>query len=149
MMKATTNMRKGAAVLAIAAVLALAGCASGMPTENYPGGPAEGRGDGHGETELTGEPQAVYLVNAGAIAITLWGSSTCPTVGERMVVEEPAGEGNAVRVETREIPEETPCTMDLVPHTTVFATPSGVTTTEPLTVRIDDIELELVNEVHE
>ncbi|WP_431801676.1 hypothetical protein [Microbacterium sp. bgisy203] len=145
----TTRTRTGAAVLAIAAVLALAGCASGAPTESYPGGPAGGHGEETGGTELTGEPEAFYLENAGAIAVVLWGSSSCPTVGERMIVEERAGAGNAVRVETREVPEQTPCTLDLVPHTTVFATPGSVKTTEPLTIRIDDTELTLVDEVHE
>lgn len=145
----TMNRRTGAAVLAVAAILGLAGCAAGSPTENYPGAPAGGHGEEQGEVELSGEPEAFYLVNAGAIAVVLWGSSTCPLVGERMVVEEPAGEGNAVRVEVREHPEQTPCTMDLTPHTTVFATPGDVTTTEPLTIRIDDTELTIVNEVHE
>jgi len=137
--------RAAGVIAALAVVFALAGCAAGAAsTVNYAGAP-----HGVDEESLTGENQAFYVEDAGAIAVVLWGSSTCPPIGERMVVEEPAGEGNAVRVEVREIPGDQPCTRDLVPHTSVFVTPDDVTTTEPLTIRIDDAEIELVNDVAE
>lgn len=125
--------------------LGLAGCAAGAgPTEVYAGVPEH-----VDESVVSGEPQAFYLEDAGAIAVVLWGSSTCPPIGERMVVEEPASAGNIVRVEVRDIPEDRACTRDLVPHTSVFVTPSDVTTTSPLTIRVADAEIELVNAVAE
>lgn len=140
-----TTGRAAGAIAALAVVIALAGCAAGAAsTVNYAGTP-----HGVDEATLTGETQAFYVDDAGAIAVVLWGSSTCPPIGERMVVEQPAGEGNAVRVDVRATPADQPCTRDLVPHTSVFVTPSDVTTTEPLTVRVDDAEYELVNEVAE
>lgn len=137
------RVRVGVAAAAIALVLGLAGCAAGASAaESYAGAP-----HGIDEDQLSGDPQAFYVEDAGAIAVVLWGSSTCPPVGERMVVEKSADEGNIVRVDTREIPGNQPCTRDLVPHTSVFVTPSNVTTTQPLTIRVADTEVELVNEV--
>ncbi len=135
--------RFAVAAAAIALVLGLAGCAAGASVvENYAGGP-----HGIAEDQLKGETQAFYIEDAGAIAVVLWGSSTCPQIGERMVVEKTADEGNVVRVDVRPIPNEQPCTRDLVPHTSVFVTPSSVTTTQPLTIRVGDTEVKLVNEV--
>lgn len=133
-------------VVGVAALgLALTGCAAGAgPTESYPGLPEH-----VDASAVSGEPQAFYLENAGAIAVVLWGSSTCPPIGERMVVEEPASAGNVVRVDVRAIPEDRACTRDLVPHTSVFVTPSDVTTTSPLTIRVADAEIELVDAVTE
>lgn len=127
----------------VGVVLALTACAAGAaPTEEYAGGP-----QGVRESALNGEPQAFYLADAGAIAIVLWGSSTCPPVGERMVVEEPAEKGNVVRVDVREQTDGRPCTRDLTPHTSVFVTPASVTTTKALTIRVDGIEIGLENAV--
>jgi hypothetical protein len=88
--------------------------------------------------EPTGdEPYVQYLQNGGRLAITIWGSSTCPVVPTELHVTAEAGEGNAVEAELPE-PEVGPCTADFVPHTTVFWTPVDVTTTEPLEVTIGD-----------
>lgn len=131
------------AAAAIVMVLGLAGCAAGIgPSAQYPGGPS-----GIDDAALTGDSQAFYVADSGAIAVVLWGSSTCPPIGERMVVEQPAADGNIVRVDVKAIAENQPCTRDLVPHTTVFPTPEEVTTTKPLTIRVADAELEIVNEV--
>lgn len=135
--------RVGIASAAIVMVLGLAGCAAGIgPSEQYRGAPS-----GLDEVSLTGEPQAFYVSDAAAIAVVLWGSSTCPPIGERMVVESPAADGNVVRVDVNKIADDQPCTRDLVPHTTVFPTPNDVTTTEPLTIRVADTEIKIVNEV--
>lgn len=64
-----------------------------------------------------------------------------------MIVEKEADEGNIVRVDTRDIPGNQPCTRDLVPHTSVFVTPSNVTTTQPLTIRVAGSDVKLVNGV--
>lgn len=141
----STRKRVGVAAAAIVMVLGLAGCAAGIgPSEQYPGAPS-----GVSQEALTGETQAFYVSDSGAIAVVLWGSSTCPLIGERMVTEQPAADGNAVRVDVRKIAEDQPCTRDLVPHTTVFPTPGDVTTTQPLTIRVADAEVEIVNEVGE
>ena len=94
------------------------------------------------EQELEVEPgqaAATYLENGVNFAVVLWGSSTCPPVGERLHVlpDEP----NAVRIDLREIPQDRPCTMDLVPHTTVFGTKTS--TVEPLVIHVGDETIEL------
>lgn len=94
------------------------------------------------EQELEVEPgqaAATYLENGVNFAVVLWGSSTCPPVGERLHVlpDEP----NAVRIDLREIPPDRPCTMDLVPHTTVFGTKTS--TVEPLVIHVGDETIEL------
>ncbi|MEI5583893.1 MULTISPECIES: hypothetical protein [unclassified Agromyces] len=144
---------------ALASVLVLAGCAAGSgPIEDYPGLPvieeetdegadvesedesgAEGEEEPEEEiAEPTGdEPFVIYLNDGGRLAITLWGSSTCPVVPTELRVTAEAGEGNAVEAILPE-PEDGPCTMDFVPHTTVFSMPMDVTTTEPLEVAIGD-----------
>ena len=147
------------AVAAMASVLLLAGCAPGSgPIEDYPGLPvieeetdegidvesedesgAEGEEEPEEEVaEPTGdEPYVIWLRDGGRLAITIWGSSTCPVVPTELRVTAEAGEGNAVEAVLPEQPNR-PCTMDFVPHTTVFSTPMDVTTTEPLEVTIGD-----------
>lgn len=150
------------ATAAVASALLLAGCASGSgPIEDFPGLPvveedAEAEGEAEDteeggptedevdeeeveeEPEPTGdEPVVQYLNDGGRLAITIWGSSTCPIVPSDLRVTAEAGEGNAVEAELPELPDG-PCTMDYTPHTTVFSTPADVTTTEPLEVTIGD-----------
>lgn len=139
----SVRKRMGIAAAAIVMVVGLTGCAAGVGSSvQFAGVP-----DGVAEKALTGDPQAFYVSDSGAIAIVLWGSGTCPLIGERMVVEKSAAEGNVVRVDVQATAEDRPCTRDLRPHTTVFPTPNEVTTTEPLTIRVADTEIEIVNEV--
>ncbi|GAA1062001.1 hypothetical protein [Agromyces bracchium] len=147
--------------LAIASTLLLTGCNPGSgAVEDFPGLPVaeeEATDEAGGEeTELGGgteeetdeedvveaeptgdEPYVQYLDDGGKLAITIWGSSTCPVVLTEITVLAEAGEGNAVEVLLPE-PETQPCTADFVPHTTVFWTPVFTTTTEPLEVTIGD-----------
>jgi hypothetical protein len=96
------------------------------------------------ELEVTeGEPQAVYLEDGTRIALVLWGSSGCPPVGSTINVVNDSESSNAVRVELVPIPEDTVCTTDFVPHTTVFWTPVDVTTTQPLQILVGEDELTL------
>ncbi|GAA2982359.1 hypothetical protein JOD63_002515 [Microbacterium terrae] len=134
-------VRFGVAAGAVALALAgLTGCSGGQsPTETYAGLP-EGVPD---VTEVTGEPQAFYLDDGGAIAIVLWGSSACPPIAASMTVVEDASSGNRVEV-ALESPPSGACTDDLAPHTSAFATPADVTTTEPLTITLPDAEIVLV-----
>jgi hypothetical protein len=150
--------------VAVLAALALAGCASNTPIENFAGVPQVEVAAPHddevpddqatadesaAEPELedldvtVGEPQAVYLNNGDRLAVVLWGSSTCPPVAERVVVTKDANSGNAVRVDVAEIPADQICTADLVPHTTVFGTPQQISTTQPLKIDIDGQEIVL------
>jgi hypothetical protein len=148
--------------LAVASALLLTACNPGSGVvEDFPGLPvldeqAESEGENE-ETDLGGsteneldeddavevpeptgdEPYVQYLQNGGRLAITIWGSSTCPVVPTELRVTAEAGEGNAVEAELPE-PEDGPCTADFVPHTTVFWTPVYVSTTEPLEVTIGD-----------
>ncbi|MGR0319304.1 hypothetical protein [Agromyces sp. ZXT2-3] len=147
---------------AIASVLLLTACNPGSgAVEDFPGLPvaeeeAEAEAGGE-ETDLGGstedqtdeedtvevpeptgdEPYVQYLDDGGKLAITIWGSSTCPVVPTELKVVAEAGEGNAVEAVLPE-PETGPCTADFVPHTTVFWTPVFTTTTEPLEVTIGD-----------
>ena len=158
------RVRHGGALLAVLAALALAGCASpteiedfagvpllpvaAEPTDEEPADEAEAEA-GEAEAELVelevseGEPAAVYLDYGDRLAIVLWGSSTCPPVGESIEVLEDQHSGNSVRVHVAELPADAVCTADLVPHTTVFGTPENITTTQPLRIDVDGQEIVL------
>lgn len=165
--------RKLGVIVMLLGALTLSGCAAGEgPVEDYAGVPlievfAVGEGEGEGpvaeddgeqaeegeeesesitleELEVEeGEATAVYLEDGGQIAIVLWGSSTCPPVGSRLIVLEDAESGNAIRVDLAEIPADRPCTQDFVAHTTVFRTPQDVTTTQPLRIDVGGEQIEL------
>ena len=138
--------RAGLAAAALASVFLLAACAPPKSAaENFPGEPvaehAEEGSHDEGEANVEGEPQAAWVGQGGQLAVTLWGSSTCPQVGETNRVVEKAGEGNRVAIDLVQRDENEVCTMDFVPHTTVFWTPMDVTTTEELTVEVADAEV--------
>lgn len=133
----STSARNARLVLATAvaaSALLLTGCSvtPTAPNAEYPGFPEGVEAEG-----AEGEPQAAWLDYGQKIAITLFGSSTCPPIGNKITVLEEAFEGNAVGIELEPLPDR-PCTMDYVPHTTVFWTPEDVTTTEPLLIAVQD-----------
>jgi hypothetical protein len=140
--------RAGVVAVAVASVFLLSACnPSPRPVEDFAGLPVsdhageEGTGDdeGHADEEtLTEGLSAQWVGQGGQLAVTILGSSTCPNVGTRVNVIDPAGEGNRVSVDVAEIPADQVCTMDLVPHTTIFWSPVFVTTTEPLVVEVGD-----------
>ena len=124
--------------------------------ENFPGVPTEadadvvdvdsGHDDAGDEVEAPSYddgPVVVWWADGGQLALTISGSSTCPVIGDQIRVLEPAGEGNRVAIDLVERPEDEVCTMDLVPHTTLFWTPVTVTTTEPLVVEVAGEEIEV------
>lgn len=132
-----------AAAVALTSVFLLAACGpGGGPVENYSGIPVSdhsGDAEGHAGEEDGEAPEAlsaVWLEQGGKLAVTISGSSSCPNVGRQIRVLEPAGDGNRVAVDLVERPDDEICTMDYVPHTTVFWTPLEVTTTEPLVVEV-------------
>jgi hypothetical protein len=150
---ATSQLRRVAlAGAALASVFVLSGCnPPSSPAESYPGEPVvehvvEEDEEGAAEEEehaIEGETSAVWLQQGAKLAVTTWGSSTCPVVGTDIKVVEPAGEGNVVEIVTKEYPEDAVCTMDFVPYTTEFWAPTKVSATEVLTVRIQGEELEV------
>lgn len=145
--------------VAAACALLLAACApiGNTPVEQFRGVPeldAHGTADGVGSDEGTSEhdrdlaeevmdgPVAAWLENGTKIAVSIGGSSTCPYIGSAIHVVESANAGNIVRIDLEPLPDR-PCTMDFVPHTTVFWTPQEVTTTQPLTVEVMGEQIEV------
>lgn len=125
--------------LAVAAVFSLTACApvGNAAITNYAGWPDVSMPGEGGSGELAdGTPHAMWLGDGGKFAVITYGSSTCPVVGTTVDVVKPAGEGNAVLINTKQYPADQACTMDLVPHTTEFWTPQNIATTEPLKVEI-------------
>lgn len=127
---------------AFAIALVLAGCTVTGPTENFSGLPDEEKL----VDELEGGDEAVqvFWMHEGAqIGVAISGSSGCPIIGNDIKVIAPEGEGNTVEIITNTIPADKLCTMDFVPHTSVFWTPANVSTAEPLTVRVQGEDLTL------
>jgi hypothetical protein len=156
--------RVGLAAVALASVFLLSGCnPSGQAAENFSGLPVAeeaapvdvdpesgGEIDDPAEEEVEGpaweesdQPQVAWWEEGGQLALVIYGSSTCPTVGEQIRVLEPAGEGNRVAIDLVQRPDDEVCTMDFVPHSTIFWTPTEVTTTEPLVVEVAGFDVEV------
>jgi len=156
--------RVGFAAVALASVFLLSACnPSGNAAENFSGLPVAseaepidvdpesgGETDDVSEEEVAGptfeesdQPQVAWWEQGGQIALVIYGSSSCPSVGKEIRVLEPAGEGNRVAIDLVQRPENEICTMDFVPHTTIFWTPVEVTTTEPLVVEVAGYEVEI------
>lgn len=150
--------------MALASVFLLSGCnPSGQAAENFSGLPVAeeaapvdvdpesgGELDDPAEEEVEGptweesdQPQVAWWEEGGQLALVVYGSSTCPTVGQEIRVLEPAGEGNRVAIDLVQRPDDEVCTMDFVPHTTIFWTPVEVTTTEPLVVEVAGFDVEV------
>lgn len=150
--------------MALASVFLLSGCnPSGRAAENFSGLPVAeeaapvdvdpesgGEIDDPAEEEVEGpaweesdQPQVAWWEEGGQLALVVYGSSTCPTVGQEIRVLEPAGEGNRVAIDLVQRPDDEVCTMDFVPHTTIFWTPVEVTTTEPLVVEVAGFDVEV------
>lgn len=129
------------AAVGVALLLLLTACTpSGVAVEDFAGVPDDITTSGAIPEDTDGTPQAFYLNDGGQLAVVLWGSSTCPYVGTDISVVKPADEGNEVKVTVADLPDQ-PCTMDLVPHTTVFWTPVKTTTTKPLIVHVLDTSI--------
>lgn len=93
--------------------------------------------------EDSDQPQVAWWEEGGQLALVIYGSSTCPTVGKEIRVLEEAGAGNRVAIDLVQRPDNEVCTMDRVPHTTIFWTPVEVATTEPLIVEVAGYEVEV------
>ncbi|MEO6828133.1 MAG: hypothetical protein ABI255_10975 [Microbacteriaceae bacterium] len=114
--------------LALTAVVALAGCSASdpSPVTDY-------RGEPHGvaapPSSAGGAAFAVWLKDGKQFAVTLYGSSTCPPKSSSFRV---IG-SNKLKLALEPLPDR-PCTMDYVPHTTVFATPSALRITRDVQI---------------
>lgn len=134
------NRRIVLATVVAASALLLTGCSA---IGNTPTGTFQGIPDGvEVDNDTLGVPVASWQQYGQKIAITTFGSSTCPLVGTSINVVKSADEGNEVRVDIADLPDR-PCTMDLVPFTTEFWTPENVTTTQPLKIEVLDQTIEL------
>ena len=116
--------------LLLAVPLLLTGCVGAV--DNFSGVPDHVSGEPGGSEDAG--LQAFWLKEGAQIAITVFGSSSCPQIVSDITVLEPKGEGNTIRANFVPIPADKPCTRDFVPHTTVFSTPGNITTTEKLTI---------------
>ena len=157
--------RAGIIAVALSSVLLLAGCtASGSAAEDFPGRPVEAdaepvdvgegpddAGDEGGEDEEAEEavdpmepndsPEVIWWAEGAQLALIISGSSSCPSVGQEIRVLDEGGEGNRVAITLVERPEDEVCTMDFVPHTTLFWTPYEISTTEELLVEVAGTEV--------
>lgn len=118
-----------------AAVLLLAGCSGTQvkPVTDYAGEP---KGVEAPASSAGGASWATWMQSGKQLGIVLYGSSTCPpTVQSVSVVA-----SNQLQA-TLAPASGGVCTHDLVPHTTVFARPGGVTTSSDLTVKLPDATL--------
>lgn len=109
------------AVVAGAVVLTLAGCSqnSTRPVTDYRGEP---KGVEAPPSSAGGSPFSVWLKNGDQFTVTLYGSSTCPPVATRFKLPG----HNRVELTVPNPAKGKVCTMDYVPHTTVFATPNTI-----------------------
>lgn len=137
-------MRKLVTVSATALAFAfvLTGCTMTGPTTNFSGLPDEEKLVHELEPSDSGV-QGFWMQEGSQIGIAISGSSGCPVIGSDIKVIEPKGEGNTVEITTVPQPDDQICTMDYVPHTSVFWTPSNISTAEPLTIRVGDDEVEV------
>jgi hypothetical protein len=117
--------------------LALTGCStsSSKPVDEYSGEP---KGVEAPASSAGGAAYAVWMKNGDQFAIVLYGSSSCPP----KVASVSAVTGNQVRATLAPAPGGV-CTRDYFPHTTVFATPKGVTIASDVTVTLPDSTLTL------
>ncbi len=141
-MSQVTLRRAALAVAALASVLVLSACAPGKTSvEHYPGLPPVSEDADAPEAPANDQtaPLAQWLEQGGKIAVTTFGSSTCPPYGTGIEVVEPRGVGNTVEVAIRQW--EASARWTSCPHTTVFWTPMNIATYEPLTVLVEGQEV--------
>jgi len=114
-------------------LVALAGCgikSQQQPVKDYSGEPT---GVEAPASSAGGASWAAWLDDGRQFGIVLYGSSTCaPTVASISVTGD-----NQLKGTLSPAPGGV-CTRDYVPHTTVFTTPKGVTTTSDVTITLPD-----------
>jgi hypothetical protein len=126
-----------AAAGVVLVALALTGCStsSSKPVDEYGGEP---KGVDAPPSSAGGAAFAVWLKGGAQFAIALYGSSSCPP----KVASVSVAATNQLTATLAPAPGGM-CTRDYVPHTTVFATPSGITTTSDVSIKLPDTTLTL------
>lgn len=119
----------------IVAALLLAGCTTAQvkPDTDYSGEP---QGAQPPASSAGGASWATFLQGGTQFGIVLYGSSTCPPKVQSVTVVA----SNQLKA-TLAPASGGVCTHDIVPHTTVFTTPSSVTTSSDVTVKLPDTTL--------
>lgn len=134
-----TDRPVGAALVFVA--LTLGGCGAGGETPDA-GAPTAPHVAPHSEPvrpgrtfEVPPPPPPVAWADGGRrLAVTTYGSSSCPTGPQRVEVTG----AQEVRVEIEPLfPGRDPCTADMAPRTTDVELPEGVSADAPLTVLLD------------
>ncbi|HEY5221727.1 MAG TPA: hypothetical protein VIJ18_01570 [Microbacteriaceae bacterium] len=124
-------------LLAASVAIALAGC-SGSPTAPITSYPGEPKGVTAPPSSAGGAPFSVWLKNGAQFTVTTYGSSTCPPVGTDFAVTGT----NQLTVAIKEYKGKV-CTMDYVPHTTVFATPNDINPHKDVKVTVQALRFTL------
>lgn len=113
------------AALAIAGTVLLAGCAGSPYAKDYAGTPP---GSSAGD-EFTDTPTAVWLGDGKTIALTTFGSSTCPNAPVSVSVVDATN----LKIELKQQGGEV-CTADIAPHTYELPKPGGLDATKPVAI---------------
>ncbi|MGN6426372.1 MAG: hypothetical protein ACTHMF_06095 [Leifsonia sp.] len=133
----TRAARPLSATAAVALALLLTGCTPSQtkPLEDYAGEP---KGVEAPPSSAGGASWATWLQDGDQFGIVLYGSSTCPPKVQSIRV----AQSNQVEATLAPAPGGV-CTKDYSPHTTVFATPKGVTITSDVTIVLPSGDLTL------
>jgi hypothetical protein len=126
-----------AGLLAAGVAVALVGCSgpSNQPITHYQGEP---KGVDAPPSSAGGAPFSVWLKDGAQFTVTAYGSSGCPPIGTKFAVTG----SNAITVAIKEYKGKV-CTMDYVPHTTVFATPTELDPHKDVKVTVQDVRFTL------
>ncbi|SOD99102.1 hypothetical protein [Blastococcus haudaquaticus] len=124
-----TDRRYAVPVAAALALCACAGPAGDPPPVGLPG-PTTGVEQ---TFEVAPLPPPVTWGDDGDLAVTTYGSSSCPSGPTTVTV---VGE-QEIRIEIEPLfPDRDPCTADMAPRTTAVDRPEGVRADDDLTVRL-------------
>lgn len=124
-----------AAAVAVAGLLAGCSASQSKPVEAYSGEP---KGVEAPASSAGGAAWAAWMQSGERFAIVLYGSSSCPPKVASVSVQS----SNQLKATLAPAPGGI-CTRDYVPHTTIFETPSGVTTTSDVSIMLPDTTLTL------
>ena len=122
-----TDRRSAVAVL-LAAALALCACAEAG--RERPEDPPPGAGQ---TFEVLPPPPPVAWSEDGDLAVTTYGSSSCPSGPGAVTV---VGEQEVVIDVEALFPDRDPCTADMAPTTTELRRPDGIDADATVTVRL-------------
>lgn len=126
----------GSIIVVFALSLVACSGASNKPITDYKGEPKKVDAP---PSSSGGAPFSVWMKDGAQFTITLYGSSSCPPTGAALDVTGT----NKITVAVADLPKNKACTMDYVPHTTVFATPSAIDPHADVKVTVQDVRFTL------